>query len=98
MPEWRHRLAARLSGTLRRARASKWDVAWVAFVALNLAVMRLVPQWGTVPFLAIWVSLTVLYGFRLWRLQPAILTLTVVTLATGAVIGIEVINGQQDAD
>jgi two-component system, OmpR family, sensor kinase len=98
MLRWRHREAASLSGTLRRLRVSKWDVVWVAFVALNLAVMRLVPQWGTVPFLAIWVSLTVLYGFRLWRLQPAILTLTVVTLATGAIIGIEVINGQQDAD
>jgi signal transduction histidine kinase len=70
----------------------------VAFVVANLTVMKLVPQWGTVPFLAIWVSLTVIYGFRLWRLQPAILTLTVVTLGTGAIIGIEVINGQQDAD
>ena len=42
---------------------------------LNLAAMRLLPAWQTVPFLAIWVSLTVIYGFRLWRLQPTILTL-----------------------
>jgi signal transduction histidine kinase len=98
MRGWRHRFAARLSRTLRWARASRWDIVWVAFVALNLVVMRLVPAWGTVPFLAIWVSLTVLYGFRLWRLQPAILTLGVITIATGAIIGIEVINGQEDAD
>jgi signal transduction histidine kinase len=98
MRGWRQGLVPRLHRALRWARSSRWDLIWVAFVALNLAVMRLVPQWGTVPFLAIWVSLTVIYGFRLWRLQPAILTLTVVTLATGAIIGIEVINGQQDAD
>jgi signal transduction histidine kinase len=82
----------------RWARSSWLDIAWALFVALNLAAMRLLPAWETVPFLIIWVSLTIVYGFRLWRLQPAILTLTVVTLATGAIIGVEVINGQQDAD
>ena len=60
--------------------------------------MRLFPAWQTVPFLAIWVSLTVIYGFRLWRLQPTILTLAAVTLATGGIIGVQVIKGQQDAD
>jgi two-component system, OmpR family, sensor kinase len=95
---WRQGLAAGPHRVLRWARKSRWDLIWVAFVALNLAAMRLVPEWGTVPFLAIWVSLTVLYGFRLWRLQPAILTLGVVTIATGVIIGIEVVNGQQDAD
>ena len=39
-----------------------------------------------------------IYGFRLWRLQPAILTLSAVTLATGGIILAEVISGQQDAD
>src|SRR5713101_6599893 len=60
--------------------------------------MRLLPSWQTVPFLAIWVSLTVIYGFRLWRLQPTILTLAAVTLATGGIIGVQVSKGQQDAD
>src|SRR5216684_7451839 len=60
--------------------------------------MRLFPAWQTVPFLAIWVSLTVIYGFRLWRLQPTILTLAAVTLATGGLIGVQVLKGQQDAD
>jgi signal transduction histidine kinase len=60
--------------------------------------MRLFPQWQTVPFLAIWVSLTAIYGFRLWRLQPTILTMAAVTLATGGIIGVQVLRGQQDAD
>jgi signal transduction histidine kinase len=74
------------------------DIAWVGFVALNLAAMRLFPQWQTIPFLAIWVSLTVIYGFRLWRLQPTILTLAAVTVATGGIIGVQVLKGAQDAD
>ena len=74
------------------------DIAWVGFVALNLAAMRLLPEWQTVPFLAIWVSLTVIYGFRLWRLQPTILTLAAVTVATGGIIGVQVLRGKQDAD
>ncbi len=83
---------------LRRLRPVVPDIAWAAFAGLNLAAMRLFPAWQTVPFLAIWVSLTVIYGFRLWRLQPTILTWAAVTLATGGIIGVQVLKGQQDAD
>ena len=74
------------------------DIAWAVFVCLNLAAMRLLSDWQTVPFLVIWVSLTVVYGFRLWRLQPTILIWAAVTLATGAIILVQVLRGQQDAD
>jgi signal transduction histidine kinase len=74
------------------------DIAWAVFAGLNLAAMRLLPGWQTVPFLVIWVSLTVIYGFRLWRIQPTILTITAVTLATGGIIGLQVLDGQQDGD
>src|SRR5712691_6346950 len=83
---------------LRRCRSSWMDIAWVVFAGANLAAMRLLPGWQTVPFLAIWVSLTVLYGFRLWRLQPVVLTVAAVMLATGGIIGSQVIQGRQDAD
>src|SRR5207247_10606104 len=56
------------------------------------------PAWPAVPCLASWVSLTVIYGFRLWRLQPTILTLAAVTLATGGIIAVQVLKGKQDAD
>src|SRR6266567_4231341 len=92
------RAAGILPGLLRWARSSWMDIAWVVFVLCNLAAMQLVPDWQTVPFLIIWVSLTLIYGFRLWRLQPAILTLAAVTLATGLIIGVQVIRGQQDDD
>ena len=83
---------------LRRLRPVAPDIAWAVFAGLNLVAMRLLPGWQTVPFLAIWVSLTVIYGFRLWRLQPTIWTLAAVTLATGGIIGVQVLKGQQDAD
>ena len=83
---------------LRRLRPVAPDIAWAVFAGLNLAAMRLLSSWQTVPFLAIWVSLTVIYGFRLWRLQPTILTIGAVTLATGGIIGVQVLKGQQDAD
>jgi len=90
----------RTSGLVRlhQLRPFALYIAWAAFAGLNLAAMRLFPEWGTVPFLAIWVSLTVIYGFGLWRMQPTILTLAAVTLATGGIIGVQVIKGQQDAD
>ena len=84
--------------SLQRIRPMAPDIAWALFVALNLAAMRLLPDWQTVPFLAIWVSLTAVYGFRLWRIQPTILTLAAVTLATGGIIFVQVLKGQQDAD
>ena len=80
------------------SRASRADIAWVVFIGLNLIAMRLIPAWQTVPFLIIWVSLTVMYGFRLWRLGSTVLTVTLVTVATGGLIGWQVLRGQQDAE
>jgi len=84
--------------SLQRIRPMTPDIAWAVFVGLNLAAMRLLSNWQTVPFLAIWISLTVIYGFRLWRLQPTIVTWAAVTLATGGIIFVQVLKGQQDAD
>src|SRR5437870_982299 len=88
---WRDRL-------LRSIRESWLDIAWVVFVGLNLIAMRLVAEWQTVPFLAIWVSLAAIYGFRLWRMGSTILTVAAVTLATGGLIGVQVLKGQEDAE
>src|SRR6202044_1385258 len=83
---------------LRWVRSSWVDIVWAVFVGVNLLGMREMGAWSTVPFLVIWVSLTLVYGFRMWRLQPAILTVAVVTLATGGIIVGQVVDGQQEAD
>jgi signal transduction histidine kinase len=80
------------------AKQSWVDIVWVLFVMVNLAAMRLLPEMQTVPFLAIWISLTAIYGMRWWRLQPTILTLVAVTAATGGIITVQVIEGQQDGE
>lgn len=83
---------------LHWAKTSWVDIAWVAFILLNLLAMRLFAQWQTVPFLVIWISLTALYGFRLWQFGSAIFTAATLTLATGGLIGWQVLRGKQDAD
>ncbi len=68
------------------------------FVVLNLLAMQLIPHWQTVPFLIIWITLTAAYGVRLWRTGSAMVTVLIVTLATGGLIGFQVLRGQQDLD
>src|ERR1700727_7425 len=80
------------------ARAHWVDIAWVIFIGLDLIAMRVSSAWQTVPFLIIWVSLTVLYGFRLWRVGSTVVTVAIVTLATGGLIGWQVLRGKQDGD
>ena len=79
---------------LRVARTSWVDIAWVVFIGLNLLAMRLLPGWQTVPFLIIWVSLTAIYGFRLWHLGSTLVTVLTVTVATGGLIGWQVLRGE----
>jgi two-component system, OmpR family, sensor kinase len=92
------RAAMRFTRARRFAQAHWVDIAWMIFIALNLIAMRFVSAWQTVPFLIIWVSLTTIYGFRLWRLGSTVLTVTLVTLATGGLIGWQVLRGKQDLD
>jgi signal transduction histidine kinase len=64
------------------------ELAWGAFAVANLVAMWGWPGWETIPFHFIWVSLTLLYGFRVWPLAAtAALLLTVM-----AVTGIEILN------
>jgi signal transduction histidine kinase len=74
------------------------DVAWIAFAGLNLAAILLLPDWETVPFHLIWVSLTIIYGFRVWRVKPTMWALGAVMVTTGAAITIDVIRNFQRLD
>ncbi len=77
----------------------RWiDVAWVVFSLANLAAMLVIPTWETVPFHFIWVSLTVLYGFRVWRTRPTLTVLAAVMGLTGLFIWIDYSRGAQPLD
>ena len=82
----------RLEWPLRRY----WiDIAWWAFAIANLAAMALWPSWETVPFHFIWVSLTLLYGFRVWHMRPTMLTLAFIVVLTGWVLFHDFLGGFQ---
>ena len=79
-------------GWLRHRRI---ELAWLAFAAANLVAMALVPSWETVPFHFIWISLTLVYGFRVWSPGNTGFVLGLVILATGGLILSDAFSGEQ---
>ncbi len=71
------------------------ELAWFAFAAANIGAMVAWPDWETIPFHFIWVSLTLLFGFRLWRPLNTYMLLSFVWVATGSLILIDVFEGDQ---
>ena len=102
-----HRIAtADLLASVRRAAARlvalRWpyhagvlDAAWVLFSALNLIAIFWFANWETIPFHFIWISLTVLYGFRTWPALPTMWILGAVMLTTASGIGLDVWRGSE---
>jgi signal transduction histidine kinase len=76
--------------SLRRNRV---ELAWGLFALANLTAMRAWPTWETIPFHFIWVSLTLLYGFRVWRPRATTLVLAAVAGSTGGLIAAEASQG-----
>jgi signal transduction histidine kinase len=74
------------------------DVAWAAFSIANLVAIVVFSQWETVPFHFIWISLTLLYGFRVWSIRPTIWVLAVVMVTTFGTISWDVFHGAQTVD
>ena len=71
------------------------ELAWLAFAVANLVAMGLVPSWETIPFHFIWISLTLVYGFRVWSPGTTGVVLGLVIAATGALILSDAFDGEQ---
>ncbi len=71
------------------------DIGWAAFSALNLVAMYWFAYWETIPFHFIWISLTLVYGFRAWRSVPTTWVLGAVMAATAAGISLDVWRGTE---
>jgi two-component system OmpR family sensor kinase len=76
-------------------RSHRVEAAWAVFAATNLAFMVAVPSWETIPFHFIWISLTLLYGFRVWGSRVTALILGAVVISTGASICADAFAGVQ---
>jgi two-component system OmpR family sensor kinase len=84
-----------IASTVRR----RWvEIAWAAFAAANVVVIVILRDWETIPFHFIWVSLTLVYGLRVWRLRTTMLLLLVVMAVTGAALAWTVAHGNERLD
>ena len=84
-----------IGSTLRR----RWvEVTWGLFAAANVVVILMLSQWETIPFHFVWVSLTLVYGIRLWRLRTTMFVLLVVMAVTGAALAWSIARGHESPD
>jgi signal transduction histidine kinase len=95
-------LAERIGGLDRFAIRLSWpfrpallDAGWAAFSAVNLVAIFAFAGWETVPFHFIWISFTLVYGFRTWAPRPTLAVLGAVMATTGAAIGVDVTRGTE---
>jgi signal transduction histidine kinase len=71
------------------------EAAWAAFAIANFVAMSFWPSWETIPFHFVWISLTLLYGFRIWPVATTYLTLAAVVTVTGGLILRDAFSGEQ---
>src|SRR6516225_6622241 len=91
---WANR-AARLSGVRATIRRYRVELLWAAFAAANYVAMIAWPAWETIPFHFVWISLTLLYGFRVWPTRMTLAILGTVMALTGASIMLDAFRGIQ---
>jgi signal transduction histidine kinase len=81
---------------------SRPEWAWLAFAVVNLAAIEAMIRrggfagWQTVPFHFIYVSFTILYGFRAWRTGRTVLGILFVTASTGLLTLHAIEAGQEE--
>src|SRR6202012_4343410 len=88
-------MSARLRRAQKLAHRHNVELAWAAFAAANYAAMITWPSWETIPFHFVWISLTLLYGFRVWAPRPTLIVLACVMTLTGVSIGFDAFHGIQ---
>lgn len=71
------------------------DSAWVVVSLLNLVAVLVFGHWETMPFHLIWISLTVVYGFRVWSAYPTLWVLVALMVAISAATVLDVWPGTE---
>jgi signal transduction histidine kinase len=72
---------------MRRHDGHRGEIAWAAFCVACAVAMLVFPQWQTVPFHWIWITITFLYGFRRWtNAQTAGVLAAVIVVTSVAMI------------
>jgi signal transduction histidine kinase len=86
----RRQLGPALNSILRRYRL---ELLWAAFVAACYAAMFAWPNWQTVPFYLAWISLTLLYGLKVWPPGPTLIVLAAMMVLTGIPTAMHAMGG-----
>jgi signal transduction histidine kinase len=90
------------SGIRSQIAALRLEIAWVAFAIANLGAMLALilmdgPHgWETVPFHFIYVSFTVLFGYRMWRRNGTVAGIVFVTVSSGLVTLLAIHDSRED--
>jgi signal transduction histidine kinase len=71
------------------------ELLWIAFAIANYAAMIAWASWETIPFHFVWISLTIVYGFRVWPMKATLLILGCVMAATTVSIALDAFEGIQ---
>ena len=77
----------------------RWPEAlWGAFALANVAAILVLADWETIPFHFVWVSLTLLYGFRVWSPRATGILLAAVVISTGAALAVAISRADDGLD
>jgi signal transduction histidine kinase len=87
-----------MSVTASWLRSHKLEAGWAIFALANFALLVTLLEYETVPFHFVWVSLTLLYGYRVWGLGMTLLVLSAVCLASAATLGYAVSSDAVSVD
>ncbi|MFB3739700.1 MAG: sensor histidine kinase [Candidatus Velamenicoccus archaeovorus] len=63
-----------------------------------MAVIVALERWETIPFHFIWVSLTIVYGFRVWSVRSTLVVLVGVMAVTGGALLVAVTSAHESLD
>ena len=84
---------------LRAFLTRRWvEVLWVAFVIVNTIGILRFSDWATVPFHFVWIGLSLLYGWRVWKTPGTAVALVTVIFLTGLALTKDVVDGRQSPD
>ena len=77
---------------------SRTEIFLCLFAAVNVGLMIFLEGWETIPFHLVWLSMTVLYGFRRWSVSTTAILVVGVVLVTGAALARPVIQSGEGLD
>ena len=88
----------RQARTLNRGMIRPIDLIWSAFALLMTGAMIAVPGQQTIPYHFIFVSFTLVYGYRLWSPKTTVVLLLLLTLVPGVLFVHVFLQGLISAD